>query len=192
MNKEEILRIFDETKVRLKGHFLLSSGRHSDTYMQCAKLFVEPKYSVLFAKELSLLFKEEEIDYVIGPALGGIILAYEVAKQLKCKNLFAERENGVMTLRRGFELTPDSRVLVVEDVITTGGSVKEVMEMVNKRQATVLAVGALIDRSGSKVDFGVPLKSLIQMDIQTYAANDCELCKSGSVAIKPGSNSLIK
>ncbi|MDD3705723.1 MAG: orotate phosphoribosyltransferase [Clostridiaceae bacterium] len=172
------------------GHFLLTSGKHSNKYMQCAKIFQHPDISSEISKDLAEKYDSYEIDIVIGPAVGGIILAYEVARQLEVRALFAERENGVMTLRRGFEIKPGSRVLVVEDVITTGGSVKEVIDVVRSAGGEVVGVAGVVDRSGGKVIFDVPFKSAIKIDIETFEPEDCPLCKSGSAAIKPGSRNI--
>ena len=188
MEKQEILKIFKETGVMLEGHFLLTSGRHSDKYMQCAKLFVDPKISEKFAKQLADKF--DGIDIVAGPAIGGIILAYEVARQLGVKNVFFERQDGSMKLRRGFEIPKGARVLVVEDVVTTGGSVKEVIEEIGKLGSKVAAVGSIVDRSNGKVDFGVPFEAVLSMEVVSYEAKDCPLCKEGLPAVKPGSRNL--
>ncbi len=127
---------------------------------------------------------------VAGPATGGIILAYEVAKALGVKNIFGERENGVMTFRRGFKVEPTDKVLVLEDVVTTGGSVKELIACVKEAGAEVVGVASLVNRSGGRVDFGVPFKSLVNLDITTYQPEDCPMCKEGSVAYKPGSRQV--
>lgn len=127
---------------------------------------------------------------VAGPATGGIILAYEVAKSLGVKNIFGERENGVMTFRRGFKVEPTDKVLVLEDVVTTGGSVKELIDCVRQAGAEVIGVASLVNRSGGRVDFGVPFKSLVNLDITTYQPDDCPMCKAGSVAYKPGSRQV--
>ena len=160
MEREDILKILKETGVLLQGHFLLTSGRHSDTYLQCARLFQYPDYAEKIAATLAEYFSDDEIDLVIGPAIGGIILSYEMGRYLGVKTIFAERENGKMTLRRGFQIKKNSRVLVVEDVITTGGSVKEVMELVRSGGGEVMGVGAVVDRSGGSIDFGVKLQSV--------------------------------
>jgi len=188
LNREEILEIFKETGVMLEGHFLLTSGRHSDKYMQCAKLFVDPKVSEKFAKQLADNF--EGIDIVAGPAVGGIILAYETARQLGVGNVFFERQDGKMTLRRGFEIPNGANVLVVEDVVTTGGSVKEVIEEIKNMGAKVAAVGSIVDRSNGKVDFGVPFKAVLPMEVISYEEKDCPLCKQGMPAVKPGSRNI--
>ncbi len=174
----------------MEGHFLLTSGRHSNHYMQCARVFQYPEYTQELARQLSLAFKDDGVEVVIGPAIGGIILAYEVARCLRAKNIFAEREEGVMTLRRGFEILKGSRVLVVEDVVTTGGSVKEVMELVTETGSQVVGVGILVDRSNGAIDFGVKFHSLLSMDIQAYPPNDCPLCQQSIPIIKPGSRKM--
>lgn len=187
MEKEEVLEIFSKLGVINKGHFLLTSGKHSNTYLQCAKIFQYPKYSEIFSKELALKFKGHEIGVVIGPAIGGIILAYEVARQVGAKALFAEREEGVMKLRRGFEIKEGENVLVVEDVVTTGGSVKEVIELVKSLKGNVIGVGSIVDRSDGKVNFEVPFKSVVSLYVGTYEKEECPLCKEGIPLVKPGS-----
>jgi len=183
----DVLKIFEKTGGILKGHFLLTSGRHSDTYMQCAKLFAYPNESERLCKELAKALKKYKADYVVAPAVGGIIIGYEVARQVGIPNFFAERQDGVFALRRGFELPKGSRVIVVEDVITTGGSVKEVVELINKLESTVVCVGCIVDRSNGGVDFGVPLHGLLAVDVKSYDADKCPLCKDGSKPYKPGS-----
>ena len=188
MTKEQILKIFRETGVMLEGHFLLTSGRHSDQYMQCAKLFQYADISEKFAKELAGQFSG--IDLVAGPAVGGIILAYEVSRQLGVPNIFAERENGEMTFRRGFHVPKGAKVLVVEDVVTTGGSVKNVMALIRRNEADVAGVGCIVDRSNGQVDFGVPFKAVLSMEVVSYEPDACPLCAQGVPAVKPGSRNL--
>lgn len=188
MIKQEILKIFKETGVMLEGHFLLTSGRHSDKYMQCAKLFQNADISEKFAKALADKFSG--VGVVAGPAIGGIILAYEVSRQLGVPNVFAERQNGQMTLRRGFTVEKGTRVLVVEDVVTTGGSVKEVVAMLKDMGADVVGVGSIVDRSNGKVDFGVPYEAVLSMEVVSYDADECPLCKQGIPAVKPGSRNI--
>jgi orotate phosphoribosyltransferase len=188
MKTEEILDIFRQTGVMLEGHFQLTSGRHSNRYMQCAKLFQYPDIAERFAKELAGKFSG--VDLVAGPAVGGIILAYEVSRQLGVPNIFAERENGAMTLRRGFAVPQGARVLVVEDVVTTGGSVKEVIELVCTMGGEVVGVGSVVDRSNGAVDFGVPFNAVLSMEVVSYPPEECPMCKDGSAAVKPGSRGL--
>lgn len=188
---EQILGVFNKTGGILKGHFLLTSGRHSDTYMQCAKLFVHPEESAYLCAALAEQLREFKADAVVSPAVGGIIMGYEVARQLGVIDLFAEREGGEMTLRRGFALDKGMRVIVVEDVVTTGGSVKEVIELCRKAGADVVAVASVVDRSGGQVDFGVPYRALLSMEVKSYEADECPLCREGKLpAVKPGSRGL--
>ena len=190
LTNEEILDVFKKTGGVLKGHFLLTSGRHSDTYMQCAKLFVDPIESERLCAELAAKLSEFKADAVVSPAVGGIIMGYEVARQLRVKNYFAERENGNMTLRRGFSIEPGSKVIVVEDVVTTGGSVRDVIGLLQDLGVEVAAVASIVDRSGGKVDFGVPYRALLSMEVVSYEAAACPLCKAGTPAVKPGSRGL--
>lgn len=190
LNKKRMSEILEKTGVLQSGHFLLTSGKHSNKYMQCAKIFQHPDISAEISKNLAEKYDGYDIDIVIGPAVGGIILAYEVARQLEVSALFAERENGAMTLRRGFEIKSGSRVLVVEDVITTGGSVKEVIDVVRAAGGEVVGVASVVDRSGGKALFDVPFKSAIKIDIDTFEPGECPMCKSGSKAVKPGSRNL--
>ncbi len=191
MKKEEIKQIFVQTGALLQGHFILTSGRHSDQYMQCARVLQYPDYTEQLARILAGHYADDRIDVVIAPAMGGIIVAYEVARQLGVKAVFCERQEGRMTLRRGFAIEPGQRVLVVEDVITTGGSVKEVIEVVRESKGDVIGVGVLVDRSGGKVDFGVKTAAVLTMEIESFPAEDCPLCREGkTAAVKPGSRSL--
>jgi len=191
LKKEAIMQIFTQTGALLQGHFILTSGRHSNQYMQCARVLQYPDYTEQLARVLAGYYNDDRIDLVVAPAMGGIIVAYEVARQLGVKAVFCERQEGRMTLRRGFTIEPGQRVLVVEDVITTGGSVKEVMDVVRDLQGDVIGVGVLVDRSGGKVDFGVKTKAALSMEIESFPAEDCPLCREGKIAaIKPGSRSL--
>ena len=186
---EEILR---ESGVLLEGHFLLTSGRHSDKYMQCAKVFRHAKYSEELCAALAQMYADCTIDVVIGPAMGAVQMAYEVSRAVGCENFFTERgEDGKMVLRRGFEVTPGMKCLLVEDVVTTGGSVKEVIELVRAAGGEVVGVGSLVDRSNGQVDFGVPFKAVYPVEVVSWEAGECPLCKEGKQpAIKPGSRKL--
>ncbi|KGP76232.1 Orotate phosphoribosyltransferase [Desulfosporosinus sp. Tol-M] len=190
LTPDEYLEIFRKSNALLEGHFLLTSGKHSAQYMQCAQVLQYPDRAAILAKGLAMSFRDMEIQTVIGPAMGGILVAHEVAKALGVRALFTERENGSMRLRRGFTLSPGERVLVVEDVITTGGSVREVLTVVQESEAIPVGVGILVDRTGGTVDFGLPMASLIQLHIQAYEALDCPLCAQGIPAIKPGSRKV--
>lgn len=187
MTKKEIMRIFEKAGVLQTGHFLLTSGRHSDKYMQCAKLFTNPQFSELLCGELAKKLVKLNIDCVTAPAIGGIIMGYSVAKNLNKKNIFAERENGKMAFRRGFEISQGEKCIVVEDVVTTGGSVKEVIELIKNEGGEVVAVASLVDRSGKKADFGVPFYSLLPVSIESYESDNCPICKKGIPLVKPGS-----
>lgn len=187
MTDKEVLFLFEELNALLKGHFKLSSGLHSEKYLQCALVLQHPAIAEKLARTLADKFKDEKIDVVIGPALGGVTWAYEVARALGVRGIFAEREEGAMTLRRGFSIDEGERVLVVEDVVTTGGSTKEVIEVVTARGGVVVGVGSVIDRSDKPVDFGVRFKSLAKVNVRTFKEHECPLCKAGTPAVKPGS-----
>ncbi|SMB92627.1 orotate phosphoribosyltransferase [Desulfonispora thiosulfatigenes DSM 11270] len=187
LNEKEIITLLRETNALIDGHFLLSSGLHSESYVQCALLLKDPKIAEKICTDLADKFRNEKIDLVVGPALGGVIVAYEVARQLGVPNIFAERENGQMTLRRGFSVEKGKNVLVIEDVITTGGSSQEVVELLESMGANVIAAGSIIDRSKGEVKLTVPFKSLLKLDIKTYTKEKCPLCADGTEAIKPGS-----
>lgn len=190
MTNEQVLELLRKTGVLLEGHFKLTSGLHAAKYMQCAQLLQYPVESEILCREIAANFKDEGVTVVIGPATGAIIISYEVARAMGTKSLFTEREAGGMALRRGFKLSPNDRVLVVEDVVTTGGSVKEVIKVVEESGATVVGVGVIVDRSSGRADFGYPLKSLVKVEIQTHKPEDCPLCAAGSVAVKPGSRNI--
>jgi orotate phosphoribosyltransferase len=185
-----VLEIFKEAGVLLEGHFLLTSGRHSGKYLQCARIFRHVKYSEELCGALAAQYADDAIDLVIGPAMGAVQMAYEVSRGLRCENFFAEREDGKMTLRRGFSIEPGRRVLIVEDVVTTGGSVKEVMNIVRSQGGVVAGVGAIVDRTGGEIDFGVPFLSVISMKVDSWAAESCPICKTGEPLVKPGSRKL--
>ncbi|MFV9509953.1 orotate phosphoribosyltransferase [Tepidibacillus sp. LV47] len=191
MDQKEIFNLFQELGVLKEGHFLLTSGRHSDKYMQMAQLLQYPKHTEKLCRILAEKVPEKEIDLVISPAVGGIIVGYEMSRILGVRNIFCERENGKMTLRRGFQIRPGEKVLVVEDVVTTGGSVKEVIEVVKENGGEVIGVCVLVDRSNGKVDFEVPFQSLISMELESYDQESCPICKEGNIpVIKPGSRGL--
>ncbi len=187
MTKEEILEIFEKTDALLNGHFLLTSGNHSNKYFQCAKVLQYPEYAEKLCGIISGYFKDYEIDAVIAPAIGGIVVGQEVARQLNKKSIFAERVEGKLTLRRGFEISQGEKVLVCEDVVTTGGSVFEVIDIVKQNGGEVVGVGMIVDRSNGKVDFGVPQISTYQTEVIVYKPEDCPLCKEGIPVVKPGS-----
>jgi len=192
INTEEVMRKFEEAGAIQKGHFKLTSGVHSDIYIQCAQVMQYPEFMNNLCSELGKKFRGDDVDVIVGPAVGAIIMAHVMARILGpwVRAIFTERENGKMTLRRSFKIKKGEKVLVVEDVTTTGSSVKEVIDIVKERQGKVVGVGALIDRSGGKIDFGVKTQSLLTLDIKTYLPEVCPLCKKGIPAIKPGSRDL--
>ncbi|MGI5838393.1 MAG: orotate phosphoribosyltransferase [bacterium] len=190
MTQTEILEILKETGVLLEGHFRLTSGRHSGRYLQCAQVLKYPEYSEKIGAEIASRFTGTDIDVVVGPALGGVIIAYEVARALGKKTMFTERENGKMKLRRGFAIQPGEKILVVEDVITTGGSVNEVMEIIVGDGGQVVGVGVIVDRSAGKINFGVPTHSLVSLEIESYSPAACPLCLQGLPLVKPGSRTV--
>ncbi len=181
----EIMGILEKTGAVLKGHFLLSSGLHSDTYFQMALVFQYPEYGKIVCQQLAENFKREKIDVVIGPAIGGIIVSYQLAEILGAKSIFAERENGKMKLRRGFKIEKGEKVLICEDVITTGGSVKEVITMVEKEGGEIVGIGCIVERG--MVEFKYPLKALIKVEVKNYEPFNCPLCQKKIPLVKPGS-----
>jgi orotate phosphoribosyltransferase len=187
MKEKAILKLFEDTGALLSGHFRLSSGLHSGNYFQCALLLQYPDIAGKLCKELASYFKGDKPTCVVAPALGGVIVSYETGRALGVKSLFTERVEGKMTLRRGFELKKEDRVLVVEDVITTGLSTSEVLEVVKSKGAKIIGVGCVVNRSGKTLDFGVKLKSLANLDFPAYKPEECPLCKKGVEIIKPGS-----
>ena len=195
--REELLRMFEAAGAIRHGHFELSSGLHSGTYVQCALVLQYPRFAERLGQALAALFSDARIDAVVSPALGGVIIGQEVARALPPPRdavgggvpaMFVERDaSGTMTLRRGFTLQPDQHVLVVEDVWTTGGSTQETIHVVEEAGGRVVAAGALLDRTGGKIEFPVESNALIELQIESYEPEDCPLCRQGSVAMKPGS-----
>lgn len=190
MSNLELLDIFTETEALLNGHFLLTSGRHSSQYFQCAKVLQYPNHTTTICRKIAEFFKDYNIDAVISPAIGGIVVGQEVARQLNKKFIFAERENKDLTLRRGFEISKDENILVCEDVVTTGGSVFEVIDIVKSYGANLVGVGMIVDRSNGKVNFGVPQISTLQMEVVSYLPDECPMCKEGKPVVKPGSRKI--
>jgi orotate phosphoribosyltransferase len=188
---DSLLRLFEERGALLQGHFLLSSGLHSSRYLQCARVLMDPPLATRLGEALAARLRPLTGGVapraVVAPALGGVLVAHEVARALGCVGLFTERQDGAMTLRRGFALESGDPVVVVEDVITTGGSTREVLDAVKARGARVLAVGSLVDRSGGAVDLGVPHRSLLELVVEAHPAQSCPLCAQGSRPEKPGS-----
>jgi orotate phosphoribosyltransferase len=187
----EVVRLFRESGALLEGHFLLSSGMHSRFYLQCARVLMEPARAMRVCAALLAKLRRElpavSVDAVVGPALGGVVLGYELARQLGVLSLFVEREAGRFALRRGFTLEPGSRVLLAEDVVTTGLSSRECMACVTAAGATVVAAACLIDRSGARADLGVPLIALAELDLPIYPPDRIPPELAARPAVKPGS-----
>lgn len=190
ISEEEIRKIFVDSEALLSGHFLLTSGKHSDQYFQCAKALQYPKYATLVCGVIARFFEEDDIETVIAPAMGGIIVGHEVARQLNKRSIFVEREDKNLTLRRGFDIKEGEKILVCEDVVTTGGSVFETIEVVKKFGGIVKGVGTIVDRSGGKVDFGVKQISALQVNVTAYDPNECPLCEKNIPFVKPGSRKI--
>jgi len=187
---EQVLQLLRATGAVLEGHFVLTSGMHSGGYVQSARALQYPQHAETLGRWIAESFHGTAVDVVLSPALGGIVIGQEVARALGVRAMFGEREGGVMTLRRGFEVAPGERVLVIEDVTTTGGSVREIMQVAQERQGQVVGVGALLNRSPGQVDLGVPLHALALLHMQNYQPDACPLCRQGSRAVKPGSRQL--
>jgi len=197
LSREQVLRMLEAAGAIRHGHFELSSGRHSGTYMQCALALQYPRFAEKLGQALAELFSDARIDAVVSPALGGIIIGQEVARALPAPidsvgggvpAMFVERDaSGIMTLRRGFALRPDQHVLVIEDVWTTGGSTQEAIHVVEEAGGRVVAAGAIIDRSDGQIEFSVESNALVELEVKSYEPDDCPLCRQGNVAVKPGS-----
>jgi len=187
MTQEQILKHFRETNALLEGHFILSSGLHSSKYLQCALALQKPQDAAKFGKMIAENFKGEQFNSVASPAIGGLIIGFAVAQALDVRFIWTERENGAMILRRGFSVKENEKILVVEDVITTGGSTRECIEALEKHDAKVVAAASIIDRSNRKADVGVPRTALASLDVPSYDAKICPMCLNGESAVKPGS-----
>jgi orotate phosphoribosyltransferase len=188
MKRDELIKLFEQVGAIRTGHFELSSGRHSATYIQCALVLAHPPLAEQLGHALAELFKDHSTGCVVSPALGAVIIGHEVARALGVRALFVERDrSGQMSLRRGFELVPDERVLVIEDVWTTGGSTRETIGVVEESGGLVVAAGALIDRSGDRLDLNVRAHALLEMDVPSYEPDECPLCRAGGAPTRPGS-----
>ena len=188
MSKVE--QILTETGALLTGHFKLTSGRHGAQYMQCAKVMQYPQHTAYIAQVIADGFKGEEIDIVLAPAVGGIIMGYELARALGAKSIFAEREDGKMTLRRGFEIPKGAKVLIAEDVVTTGGSTREVMAIAEEHGANIVGTCSMVDRTGGALDLGVKFVAAYSKAMISYDPEECPLCKEGQPIVKPGSRNI--
>ena len=185
MKEEFLIKAFQETKVIMKGHFLLTSGKHSDLFMQCSQLLQYPEKAEAVCQLMAEPFVCQGIDTVIGPAMGGIILSYEIARQLGARAVYTEQKEGRMLLRRGFCLSESEKVLVVEDAVTTGGSVRKVKALLDEAGAHTVGVSIMIDRSIQPLDFGAPLKSLLKIKVNSYSPDQCPLCAAKVPLIRP-------
>lgn len=184
---QDIILLFMSTGALLTGHFQLTSGLHSRQYLQCALVLQDPRNAEKIGRLLADKFSGIPVDVVVAPAIGGILVAHEAARALGVRAVFAEREGGLMTLRRGFTIAPGENVLVVEDVVTTGGSTRETMDAVSKAGGVVVGAGSLVDRSGGEVELGVPRRALLTLYVPAYDPADCPLCRQGEPVMKPGS-----
>ena len=187
MRQEEVIERFRRTGALLEGHFRLSSGLHSTHYLQCALVLQHPVQAEAFGQALATAFDPGEIETIVAPAIGGLIIGYETARALSARFIWTEREAGEMVLRRGFTVKPDERCVVIEDVITTGGSTRETIEALRKHGARIVGANSIIDRSGGKADVGVPRSALATLDVPVYDPAECPACARGEAAIKPGS-----
>ena len=185
---KDFIKIFEETQALMHGHFILSSGLHSDTYFQCAKVLQYPKYLSMFGEILSNHFSHLDIDKVISPAIGGIVLGTEVGRQLNKKTIFSERSEGNMKLRRGFNINKNEKILIIEDVLSTGGSIKEVIELIDKYEGNVVGVGVIVDRSLSPVFIHDNFFSITSQKAKIFDKDNIPSELKGITAIKPGSN----
>jgi orotate phosphoribosyltransferase len=187
MTRDEWLDLFRRSGALLEGHFLLSSGLHSSGYLQCALVLSHPAHAETLGRAIAAGLRGLRPTVILSPALGGVVIGHEVARALGVRALFAERQDGVLTLRRGFTLSESDRVVVIEDVLTTGRSTRETMQVASAAGGTVVGVGSIVDRSSGEANLGVPFVSLFDMALPTFEPGDCPLCRQGSVAIKPGS-----
>ncbi len=187
MTEQEVKDLLVKTHAIMEGHFLLTSGLHSPMYVEKFNVLQQPKYTEKLCKALAEYFADKNIETVVGPMTGGILLAHEVGKALGTRAIFTERVNGKMTFRRGFSLKPGERVAIVEDIVTTGGSVREVIDVVKAEGAIPVGVGLLVDRSGGKATFeDVPAHALLHLDVTTYKPEECPLCHDGVPMTKRG------
>jgi len=182
----EIENLLREAGALAEGHFLLTSGRHSAVYWEKFRILEKPKYAERLCREISGHFHDCNVGLVAGPTTGGVIVAYEVARQLGVRSIFAEKQGETRVFRRGFQIDGGDRVLIVDDVLTTGGSIREVVDEVRRKGADLVGVGVLIDRSEGEVDLGVPLFAAYRASVATYPPDQCPLCQQGIPLVKPG------
>lgn len=187
MSSDKVLEVLKSTEALLEGHFLLSSGKHSNRYVQCAKVLKNPVHAEIVLKPVVEKVRDLSIDLIVGPAMGGIIVAYEMGRQLGKEAIFTERKDGEMQLRRGFEIKKGDRILITEDVVTTGKSTLEVKKLLEELGGIVIGVACIVDRRGAEEDLGIPLYSSVKLEIKSYDANNCPICEKGLKIEKPGS-----
>lgn len=190
MNSDQILQHFQDTGALLEGHFLLSSGLHSPKYLQCALALQYPADAAKFGRMIAEQFVGKQIDTVASPAIGGLVIGYAVAAALNVRFIWTERQEGKMTVRRGFTVKPGEKILVVEDVITTGGSTRECIAALEAYGADIVGAASIIDRSNGAADVGVPRVALVSLNVPTYTEEQCPMCFNGDRPIKPGSRSV--
>jgi orotate phosphoribosyltransferase len=189
IGQDEVLALFRQEGALLEGHFRLSSGLHSGGYLQCALVLQHGAHAAALGRALAERLRTSAPTVVLSPALGGVVIGHEVGRALGVRAIFAERQDGALTLRRGFQLAGGDRVVVIEDVVTTGGSTRETMAVAEEAGATVVAAGAIIDRSGGAAALGVPFSALASLSLPTFPPDDCPMCRAGTAAVKPGSRS---
>ena len=190
MTEKDVIETFERDSAILKGHFLLTSGRHSDVYFEKFQVLQHPEDVQALCTELAGRFEGENVDLVIGPTTGGVLIAYEVAKVLGTRFIFAESEEGKRILKRGFSIGEGERTLIVDDVLTTGRSIREIIDIVEENKGEIVGIGCLVDRSGGKVNFGYRLEALLTVEAISYDPKECPLCREGIDVVKPGSRKL--
>jgi orotate phosphoribosyltransferase len=188
---DEVIQKFRATGALLEGHFVLTSGLHSAVYLQCALVLQHPREAEEFGRSIAAHFQDAKIQTVASPAIGGLIIGHEVARGLGARFIWTERENGAMVLRRGFSVSPGERILVVEDVVTTGGSTRETVAALQAQGANVIGAASIIDRSAGMAEVGVPRVALATLDVAAVEPFDCDACKRGELAVKPGSRKTV-
>jgi orotate phosphoribosyltransferase len=190
LHADDVIQRFKNTGALLEGHFVLTSGLHSEIYLQCALVLQHPDEAEQLGRAIAQMYRDKNIQLVVAPAIGGLVIGHEVARALGARFIWTERESGKMTLRRGFSITPGERVLVVEDVITTGGSTRETIDTIRAAGAEVVGAASIIDRSSGAADVGVPRTALAKLSVPSVEPSDCPACRRGEMAIKPGSRKM--
>jgi orotate phosphoribosyltransferase len=192
LQTEDVIERFKRTGALLEGHFILTSGLHSTRYLQCALLLQHPAEAIALGQALADHYRDQNVETVAAPAIGGLVIGYEVARSLGARFIWTEREGGRMTLRRGFTVRPGESVIVIEDVVTTGGSTRETVDALRAAGARVVGAASIIDRSSGRADVGVPRFALATLDVPSVAPSACDLCAQGIEAIKPGSRKTVE